>query len=45
MLAPFIEAGYPGDLPLMKIANVMIVDIDRPPPDALVRALLQHQCR
>ena len=43
MLAPFIEAGYPGDLPLMEITNVLIVDIDRPPSDAFVQALLQHQ--
>ena len=45
MLAPFIEAGYPGNLPLMEIANVLIVDIDRPPPDAFVQALLQHPVR
>ena len=43
MLAPFIEAGYPGCLPLTELANVLIVDIDRPPPDAFVEALLRLQ--
>ena len=30
MIVPFVEAGYPGDLPLAEITDVLIVDIDRP---------------
>ena len=31
LIAPFIEAGYPGDLSLAKIADVLRVDIIRNP--------------
>ena len=31
MIVPFVEAGYPGDLPLAEIRDVLIVDIGRPP--------------
>ena len=43
MIVPFVEAGYPGDLPLAEITDVLIVDIDRPPPSPFVR-MLQHRC-
>ena len=43
MIVPFVEAGYPGDLPLAEITDVLIVDIDRSPPSPFVRAL-QHLC-
>ena len=43
MIVPFIEAGYPGDLPLAKITEVLIVDIDRPPPSPFVQ-VLQDLC-
>ena len=39
MIVPFIEAGYPGDLPLAEITDVLIVDIDRPLPSPLTLAL------
>ena len=42
MIVPFVEAGYPGDLPLAEITVVLIVDIDRPPPDPFVAALQRH---
>ena len=31
LIAPFIEAGYPGDLSLAKIADVLVVDVLRSP--------------
>ena len=37
MIVPFIEAGYPGDLPLPEITDVLIVDIDRTPPSPVVQ--------
>ena len=43
MIVPIVEAGYPGDLPLAEITDVLIVDIDRPPPSPFVR-VLQHLC-
>jgi hypothetical protein len=43
MIVPFIEAGYPGDLPLAEITDVLIVDIDRPPPSPFVQ-VLQDLC-
>ena len=43
MFVPSVEAGYPGDLPLAEITDVLIVDIDRPPPSPFVR-VLQHLC-
>ena len=42
-IVPFIEAGYPGDLPLAEITEVLIVDIDRPPPSPFVQ-VLQDLC-
>ena len=39
MIVPFIEAGYPGDLPLAEITEVLIVDIDRPPLNPVTLAL------
>lgn len=39
VIVPFIEAGYPGNLPLAEITDVLIVDIDRPPPDPRTLAL------
>jgi len=42
-IVPFIEAGYPGDLPLAEITDVLIVDIDRPPPSPFVQ-VLQDLC-
>lgn len=41
-IVPFVEAGYPEDLPLAEITDVLIVDIDRPPPDPFVAALQRH---
>ena len=43
MIVPFIEAGYPGDLPLAEITDVLIVDIDRPPLNPFVQ-VLQDLC-
>ncbi|MDE2803672.1 MAG: hypothetical protein OXN18_00850 [Gemmatimonadota bacterium] len=43
MIVPFIEAGYPGDLPLAAITDVLVVDIDRPPPSPFVQ-LLKDLC-
>ena len=43
MIVPFIEAGYLGDLPLAEITDVLIVDIDRPPPSPVVQ-VLQDLC-
>ena len=43
MIVPFIEAGYPGDIPLAEITDVLIVDIDRPPPSPFVQ-VLQDLC-
>lgn len=31
LIVPFIEAGYPGDLSLTKIADVLVVDVLRSP--------------
>ena len=31
LIVPFIEAGYPGDLSLAKIADVLVVDVLRSP--------------
>ncbi len=42
MIVPFVEAGYPGDLPLAEITDVLIVDIDRPPPDPFLVALKRY---
>ena len=39
MIVPFIEAGYAGDLPLAEITDVLVVDIDRPPPSPFVQVL------
>ena len=43
MIVPFIEAGYPGDIRPAEITDVLIVDIDRPPPTPFVR-VLQDLC-
>lgn len=31
MIAPYIEAGYPGDLPLTEISDVLVVQVKRIP--------------
>lgn len=43
MFVAVIDAGYPGDLPLAAITDVLIVDIDRPPPSPFVQ-VLQDLC-
>ena len=42
-LLPLLKQDIQDVLPLTELANVLIVDIDRPPPDAFVEALLRLQ--
>lgn len=39
MIVPHIEAGFPGDLKLASIEEVLIVDVVRPPPGPHLQAL------
>lgn len=39
MIVPYIEAGYQGDLPLGLIREILMVEVDRLPPDSHLAAL------
>ena len=39
LVVPYIEAGYPGDIPLDLIREALLVTVNHPPPGEWLRAL------